>query len=510
MTTRFLSWWPAVRKSLHDSFIPIFAVAVACSPLFVIRYLPLTDLPQHLAQVALLDEHLKGVANQYVVAPWYFPNNLIYLPLYMLFRVTDPLTAGKLMIAALIAVPIFISFYLSFRKSSTVTACLLALPIAFNHNLYLGLLNFLIGWPVFLWLVQQFDHPAKPPKRIGLATAGLLLYFSHALWFLIAGIWVFLRHRTSLKNAFSTLTTTFGLPSLMAIAWFPQLHKLRGDSGANIGAEWLIPIPDRLDWYRITDATLGGLANSIESTWLLIAMLYLIAAGITNRHLRYLGYSPALASAAGLLAGCYVLLPDFYLNTMSFNSRWLPYAWWLALLASPPLNVTHVTQRTTRMLAALIFIAITAATSRAWHLYEQEDLKGFDEALLALKSGEQVLGLDFWRSSYELKGVPTLQLFAYAQVFKQCSINFSFAEHYSSIMHYRGIREKPWNRRLLWQPGRVTKTDADYFDAVLISGTTQHHETFSKKLDLVAITGNEESVWRLYRHPVRSSTTTTP
>ncbi len=140
------------------------------------------------------------------------------------------------------------------------------------------------------------------------------------------------------------------------------------------------------------------------------------------------------------------------------------------------------------------FFLITAI---AWHKYATEDLSGLRESLDRLPVSSRVLGLDLFKESRIIKGRPFLQLFAYAQVFKGCELNFSFAEHYSGLVAYKTKRQVSWTPGLEWFAAKVKKTDFAFFDYVLVNGPEADHKTLSSFRELSPMTLSGR--WRLYK-----------
>ena len=100
------------------------------------------------------------------------------------------------------------------------------------------------------------------------------------------------------------------------------------------------------------------------------------------------------------------------------------------------------------------------------------------------------------KKSEIIKGRPFLQLFAYAQVFKGCELNFSFAEHYSGLVAYKTKREIPWTPGLEWFAAKVKSADFAYFDYILANGLAADHKTLSSFRELLPVTYSGR--WRLY------------
>ena len=110
-------------------------------------------------------------------------------------------------------------------------------------------------------------------------------------------------------------------------------------------------------------------------------------------------------------------------------------------------------------------------TAIAWHrVRNRGPVRITGKSLDRIPASSRVLGLDLIKESEIIKGRPFLQLFAYAQVFKGCELNFSFAEHYSGLVAYKAKREVSWTPGLEWFAAKVKRSDFGFFDYVLANG----------------------------------------
>jgi len=133
----------------RDGLIVLVASLLATAPVWIPTFPPMTDLPQHASQVALLQAMLHGgfsYESSFHIN-WFTPYPLGYLLVYGL--------------APLVGI---------------VTACFL---------------NFLVAAPlglVFLWLALRQERWPTPGGAIGLAAAINALFFCHALTCVFFGL----------------------------------------------------------------------------------------------------------------------------------------------------------------------------------------------------------------------------------------------------------------------------------------------------------------------------------
>jgi hypothetical protein len=282
------------------------------------------------------------------------------------------------------------------------------------------------------------------------------------------------------------------LPMLaLALGWTWHLRAARASSGFDVAATWATLPWQRLQPSSLVEGALGGLRGSIEGALLLLATAYLVAGLILAW--RRGGHDKLLLAVASLFFSVYVLAPDKYLNTIAFNSRWLPSALALALLAVP----VPWRPRLSTPLALTIFALFMALTAAAWRAVVVEELTGLEPALAAVPDNARVVGLDFVRVSQLIRGQPFFQLFAYAQVLHHGRLNFSFAEHGSSLVRDRAARNPPFTIGLEWKPQRFADDDLRFFDVALVQGNDRVHDALARHPGFTPVT--TEGRWRLYR-----------
>jgi len=486
---------PAPRDERKGRALTAAAVCVlALVPILISPFPPSTDLPQHIAQVRLLERALADPAGPYVVQ-WLAPNNLIYAFLWLLWKV---LPAGLVARAALVLIVLLWAAAihgLGALRGRNAAAAAAASLLLFNQSFGWGFLNFLIGLPAFaLWFAQTAGEPRRLSLKSWAALAGtsLLLYGSHALWFAAGGLWLvviaFVR-KPPLKVLAGRLSAL--LPgAIVSLVWYPRLSAARATAGFDVAPHWS-PLFDRLA--SVKDSVIGGLRGPVGTVAFIFVLVWAGLAVWQNR--RRLGgrVDRDLLAAAGFFLVVAAAAPDKFMNTIFFASRWFPAAFLFLLLALPAPSFRRLPARIVAVAAAAVLFIATAA---AWHRYGSADLSGFRESLDALPASPRVLGLDLIKESDRVPDRPFLQLFAYAQVFRGGELNFSFAEHYSGLVAYRSKREAPWTPGLEWSGEKVQRRDFTFFDFVLVNGDEKDHTALRGFPELSAVTSIGK--WRLY------------
>ncbi len=463
-------------------------------PFLMAPFPPSTDLAQHMAQVRLAGDVLSGRAPEMAIA-WLAPNNLAYAILGALSAVMPPTTAARVGLWLLVLSWALASLALAVRRGRDPLLGVTASVLAFQASVYWGFLNFLVGWPVFVVWLQLTGTPARTSKRwrhyLALVAVGLLLYSAHILWFVLGGVWVLLVG-TLIRPPRVTWLLQLGsmVPgALLASVWYPQLvqHRAQFETGALWRSDWW----QRLQPMELLKTIMGGPAGPSPAAmggalafWVL--MVLITRWGEVRRH-----SDRALLLAAAMLGLLALVAPDKYMNTIYFAQRWAPCSAALLLVGLP---VPRLPFRAA--FSAGILGAVCMATCLAWHSFSTVEMTGFRAALDASPPNARVLGLDMVGESDFVGGRPFMQMMAYLQAEKGGSLNFSFAEHGSSLVSYRAPRERSWNPTLVWHAERAQMADILAFDIVLMNAVPRDHQDFREHAPVLPIT--KTGRWRLY------------
>jgi len=474
-------------------------------PFAAVTLPPLTDLPQHAAQVRLFGEAM-AAGSPYAVQ-WGTPYSLVYLVLAAAWGLVGPWAgavaaakAGAAAVAILWAAAIHL---LAWRCERPAAAAVLASTLVFSHLLYWGFLPFMMGFPLFaLWLLAlRREPPPGAEGRSRLAAAltvtllAALLYLAHALWFAAGLGWLAVDSLLRLRRGegWRLLARRAAGPALvaaLAAAWFASI------AGTSFATP---PLWVPQTWRRLlpgawVEAAFGGLRGGIETVALAAILAWLGFALWGSRRQLRARTDRGLALLGGLFFAAALVLPDKLVNTIEFNDRWMPPAFALLLLAAPPLRLPRWVART---LALVLLAGFVAVTTGVWRQVERYELAGVEPALAALPDAPRVLGLDFVRSSVWLDHQPFLQTFAWAQVVHGGELNFSFADFPPSPVVYSPPRQPPWTPGMEWYPQAVRPGDFGWFDYVLVRAPEAVQRQFEAAPFLDAVT--LPAPWRLYR-----------
>lgn len=494
---RPVGWAPA-----HHYWPVVVAGLLVILPFVAVRFPPLTDLPQSVAQIRLLHDALADPESPYRVQHL-APNQLVYWLLGGSWAIVGARDAGRAAAALVALLWVVAVFALGRDRGRPVSGALLASLFVWNHGFYYGFLSFHLGFAVFcLWLVllRRLDPAlpgAAPPgaragpdpglredldartrsgrdlrEVVALAAASLLLYTAHLLWLAAALVWLAvdsLRARLPWRRL--VLRAAAVTPAaLAAVLWSAHLASEAFTSTTRWGAGPLRQLFS-FDWW--VHHALGGIPGAVEPVVLLAAGLWTLGALLQRRGVsgsrtpdgaprEHAGWDRELLFAGLLLVALAVSLPGLYSRTLHFGSRWLPMGVALLALALPPLALRPALRRA----AALALVAtLGLSTAAAWVAWERRDLDGFEEVLDALPPGSALVGILSRERSSSIRGFPLHHLAAYGQAFSGARLHASFADLATSPVVFR---ELP--RRVPWTPGVLRREDLRFFDYALFLG----------------------------------------
>jgi hypothetical protein len=466
---------------------------LAAVPFLSVTFAPITDLPQHLAQIRLLHEALADPGGPYRIQ-WLTPYLLGYLPLSLAWHLSPNEAAGRAAMLILAGLWTLAIHWLAFERGRATAAAILASALFFNHVTYWGFYSFVVGWPIFvLWFLLTTRSGATRFQRRDVPLylgAAALLYVSHALWLAAGLAWLLVR---SVVARIPPRTLALQLASVspvlvVAVIWYRQL------SGFSSPTRWIVTPSARLSFSWIVDSTFGSLHGPLESAMVVVLALWVALGLYQHRDRLAARLDRDLCLAAGLFFALALVLPQLHQNTIAFASRWQPLAAVALLLGVPAPTWDRRLLNASALAMVAVFILVT---SLAWLRFEREDWAGLPESLAALPANQKVIGLDYVKTSLIVRGRPFLQGFAYAQVVRGGQLNFSFAEFAPMGVVYKTPRPRLWTRGLEWFPERLTPSDFSHFDYALVNAEDWRHSSLAVSRDVTPVTG--QGRWRLYR-----------
>ena len=473
--------------------LAVFCCCLAAVPFLLVQFPPITDLPQHAAQIRLFGEAIGQPDSPYRIQ-WLTPYSLVYGVIGAAWTVFGPENAGRVGMLFIALLWIIMLHLLAARMRRPPLAAVLASLLFFGHILYWGFYQFALGWALFFgWvMLAQVEFKNRLVEGMTFLLASAVLYFSHVLWFFIALGWLAARHVLS-KPAWksSAVRVAGAFPFIiLAFLWYPSLAEY----GFRSKTVWSTIPFERLSPIWLVDASFGGLRGSVEYVFFGLLVAWLFFGWRQNRGSFRPGTDRALLWFGLLFLLLALVLPDLHTNTTRFSQRWVPPGLALLVLAFPRPRLKKSTLTVCAAAAATGFFLITSLN---WAAFEKSELSGLEESLQALPEAPQVVGLSYIKDSAIVRGRPFIQVFAYSQVYRGGELNFSFADFGPSLVVYRQRRRISWTSGLEWFPERAKKGDLLFFDYALVNADEKAHETISAETYLKPVT--RRGRWRCYR-----------
>lgn len=382
---------PATKRI--ENAAPLLAGLLLAAPVLIAYYPPMTDLPFHEEQVAILryfhdaTRFPPGLYERNLGEP----NQLFHMLGWALSYVVSTRWAVKLVVAAaVVAIPVSAG-RLARHIGGSPLAALVVAPMALGWLFTWGLIANLIGLAVLLAVLPALDRLGKDPtpRRAGVAVgATLLLYFAHqAMMFVYAGASLALAllhpwswRRSALRAspllagvAITLAQEEFHRPystvseKAMPRLWTPVLHKITeipyillpaGDTAVTTSVLALcVFVLASLFWLRARerraepgrDAARTGTRSQRARAWML-------------------EYRWELFSVTGFLA--YLVFPLALHSATLVYQRWFPPAFAVLAVSAAPRDLWIRAGRLARLTA---FVLPLATLFVAWPSFADAD-----------------------------------------------------------------------------------------------------------------------------------------
>lgn len=481
-------------KATGREFLTAFAIVLVLTtlPFLTVTFFPFTDYAQHLCQTKLFYETFHQGSDIYRIN-WLGPNTLIYYPLFLLWHFFSPLTAGKIGLLLLMYAQIGIIFLICHQECRPLSQALLASILVFNSSLYWGFLPFLSGWPVFglFWLWSIREHHTPLWYLAGFLLGGLL-FLAHTLW-LLAGVgWLmFLAVSEWRSSGWRGLDCALPILPIILVAarWFTGYFQQKSH-GFSVVIDNTISFIYRMHpVYLVAYSSIS--IKSVVTPLISVLLVVYLAVLISNRTVMF---HPRLLAAAGMAFVFQLFAPYYFLNTILFAQRWLPFALMLFLLA---LTSPRSGEKLFRVSAAVCMIIALIAQTQAWGIFERVEMSGFEECVSAIPQRQKIAWIDQKKKSKVLIFRAFVQMGAYLELLSGAETNFSFASHDNGIVSFLNLRSVP--TQLLFPDNKEPdKADLKSFTYVILNGSEEQHQAFSKQFPFVEpIT--KQGFWRAYK-----------
>jgi len=485
------------RTELERSVWRLLMVALSAAcvfPIFKVQYLPIQDLPQHLAAVRVLHDfsdpalrfseffELQLLRTQYLTV-YMAAHVLAYaLPLELAMRVV--------IAAALLSVPWALAALLRALGKDERFA-LLAFPLTYNAHVLLGFLNFIAAIGLMFYglalavQIRERELAAVPSLRhsFSLGAVALACFYCHVVPFAILcfGVLLLCLERDLRVTARRLLplapcglaaliwlqTSAAGQATLAAAQGVGPGKRIEQTPAARAWDElpmWLTDILAREEDGTLLKVWLGLMAFSLFCSIFPLARRDTgasVLARVLARHMLML---------APLCAVLYFVTPTSYDWIWPIAQRFPLLAALFLVLWIAPLK---------RWLSNAILIGAFLCSAASFHhagsafgMFSRLEVGDFEHALRAIPEGQRVAGLIHGRGSRHVAFSPFIHFVAYYQAQKGGAVMFTFADFPQSPFRFREDNRPPRvPPRWEWTPERVRPaTDLAWYDYVLVRG----------------------------------------
>jgi hypothetical protein len=477
--------WTDARHPLWRRLLLGCALATAL-PLWLYRYLPFTDLPQHAAMIGTL-RHFSDPAwsSPYTLALGQTQYLLYYLAGALLAFPFGSAERANLVLLTAVAIGLPYALRSLLRAIDADERCALFAPALFwNESLIIGFFTYLAALPILLWALSLAVKIAEKPTRrsqIQLAVLAVVLFYLHlsafAFFGLCAGLALLaLPGSASLAERLRSIAprALWAAPvAVLMLLWLltsPVVHP--GQVG------WNAPVA--ASWEPLGDA-LRGLPAALLDIWRgqkdELAMLALVGCGALLALPQARPAEPAEAARRRSLVAVWALLAGALYFAMPVSIGWLwalnhRYAIATALLLPALLRPAPGLRGALPLLGAAavaLFSAGVAADSiRAF----QAEVGPFDEVLAQTQPGKRLLALIYDRGSSVAGFAPFLHFGSYYRARSGGIAEFSFSELPQSPLRYReGVVPPRRPPRWEWMPDTFRNDrDGPFYDYLLVRG----------------------------------------
>ena len=447
---------PDPHDSHAASWLTLAAIVVLGLPTLVFSYLPMTDLPQHLAIASILEHHGDpsfGFATHYSVDVFHTPYLLPYA-LMLAFGKLMPLTAAMHVVVFLSVIAYPVGVLLLLRAAGKPSwLALLALPLVYNRALFWGFINFnlSIGLAIaaFAFAIDPRRSRLRTAVQVVLVAASILSHiYGLAMLIGLVGLYAVCGGYRVLRERVWSL-----VPIVVGVALWAWTSRESHGYG-----ETIVPgLGQRIR--ELPSSILGGYQDASEGFVLLVlvaAVLALTVHTIPVTRARLRAATPVERTCWGFFVAN--LLLYFVLPQATWTAKFIHFRHAFLALALLPVAATATFTRMRMLRFALPAIAAGVTVLSTWGhlaLFDQEAGR-FGEVVDALPMNPKVVSLVFDVDGGIMATHPYMHFAAYAQAEKGGLISFTFPDVFWNLPVIRNPRSPAphtpegfeWNPRL--------------------------------------------------------------
>lgn len=446
-----------LQKEENTLFITafIFTIVIILWPILSHTYLPLADLPNHIARHYIINNPENNILNEYYQTKFLIvPNSAADLLWHLISNLLSPVRFSQLTMAGYA-----VNFVISVTVLSRVLHgkwslwSLTASLLVFNGNYFWGFQNFLTSspfaiWGFILWITTEKTRLSL--RLIILIPFIAMLYLMHFFAFAILAIMVFGRELQLLGTAERNLryqaflqSLTMFIPFLLPISHL-LFEKIYGDLSKQPSLTMTMTSHQQ---FEALISILAQLPSTVEikalSLILIVGILLLFTTAITKLPAKLIVNSKVKGALIALtVAAC---LSPSWLNDVAYVHIRIPFIIIALMFAASQWQ--GLSTRTGHVLAFIITIAITARAAQIEEITAKHDteVRDFIETIEHLPEGARLLPVR--AAGNEFKDVRLSHLQAYAVIERNAYVPTLFqGVHVLSIREqWRHISHPHWH-----------------------------------------------------------------
>lgn len=421
---------PEPRARLLFALLLVLLLAPAAT----LAYLPMTDLPQHLAAASILwnlNDPRFGFAAFYEPA---WDRSLYALPylVTMAFAPFASLDAGMrfVVVISLASLPIGV-FALLRALGKPEWLALLALPLVYNRAFFWGFVNFQLALGLALLALAILVRPPRGwASELALAALCALIVVTHPYGLLMIAGYIFLWLLFGERRALARHALALSPLALGAIVW-----GLYAEAHPNAMRFALSPLLERLDDFE--ESVLGGYRDASEANLLigfLVAWAVLAAPvfPVSRRRWRALSHHERVLWAfTGVNLLLFALGPSY---TGLVGETHMRHAV-IAISVLPALAARWGSPRRARRAIPALAILALASIANAWvHLIRfDREVGGFDAVVERIPFGSRIVALTWDANGAVMRTRPYWHFGAYAQARRGGLLSYTFPRVFRNL-----------------------------------------------------------------------------
>jgi hypothetical protein len=455
-------------------------------PLLTTRFLPFTDLPEHVAAIGTVARMITGdrVADPYVVdlaRSQYFLYHAIGGALAVVTR--DAIRANQLLLAV-----VAVLWPVSLRSLLRATGrderfAIFGTMLFYSRPLAIGFLPYLASVPIAVFALAVLARHCRRPtwgRGIALMVLAVLLFYMHVssyvIFGMIAGAWTIVAKRNVREVALRAL---WFLPSAaLALVWWHAGSLVRGTvpTERDIGRMNIVRSLNAFPVWTF-DVWKGHVDEACAALWWTAFGLAMYFGLRRAGRPRVLALVPVAAAAA-----VYLVTPFRVGNATMLNVRLAPLVTLFALL---PLSAVrgshHAWTKWPLSLAAVASLLTSMNTTYEARRVSNEMVGDFGTLLAKMEPGKNVVMMNYDRDSPRTHFWPYVFAGSYHRALHGGVAGWSFTELPHWPLHYAPGAAPPHHHPFwVFDPNQYRgETDGRYYDYALVQGDRDPFEDAS-------------------------------